>query len=160
MDFDARIADRADSDGQSDPLQEREVDVDVEPLRLEPGEAIGDGLKRLADCIEMVQPFLETEVGKVVGAEFVAQERGELLILLEEGRLEVGAEDMMAMLDLIDNGGELAAVLRCRRVPKISAILLAVSRHRPSSQLRSNSLWMGKLRLKMKLRQYSIWLIA
>ena len=82
--------------------------MDVEPLRLEPGEAIGDGLKRLADCIEMVQPFLETEVGKVVGAEFVAQERGELLILLEEGSLEIGAEDMMAMLDLIDNGGELA----------------------------------------------------
>ena len=110
MDFDARIADRADSDGQSDPLQEREVDVDVEPLRLETGEAIGDGLERLADCIEMVQPFLETEVGKVVGAEFVAQERRELLILLEEGTLEIGAEDMMAMLDLIDNGGELAAV--------------------------------------------------
>ena len=85
-------------------LQEREVDVDVEPLRLETGEAIGDGLERLADCIEMVQPFLETEVGKVVGAEFVAQERRELLILLEEGSLEIGAEDMMAMLDLIDNG--------------------------------------------------------
>jgi hypothetical protein len=27
-------------------------------------------------------------------------------------------------------------------------------------QLRSNSLWMGKLRLKIKLRQYSIWLMA
>ena len=44
--------------------------------------------------------------------------------------------------------------------PKIVAILSAVSRHRPSSQLRSNSLWMGKLRLKMKLRQYSIWAMA
>jgi hypothetical protein len=31
-----------------------------------------------------------------------------------------------------------------------------VSRQSPSSQLRSNSLWIGKLRLKMKLRQYSI----
>src|SRR6516162_2283796 len=41
--------------------------------------------------------------------------------------------------------------LRCRREPNIAAILLAVSRHRPSSQLRSNSLWMGKLRLKMKI---------
>ena len=28
----------------------------------------------------------------------------------EEVALEVGAEDMMAMLDLIDDGGELAAV--------------------------------------------------
>src|SRR6516225_4475139 len=31
--------------------------------------------------------------------------------------------------------------LRCRRAPKISAILWAVSRHNPSSQPRSNSLW-------------------
>jgi hypothetical protein len=58
----------------------------------------------------MVQPFLETEVGEVVGAEFVAQESRELFILLKEGALEIGAEDMMAMLDLIDNGSELAAV--------------------------------------------------
>ena len=33
----------------------------------------------------------------------------------------------------------------------------AVSRHRPISQLRSKILWMGKWRLKMKFRQYSIW---
>src|SRR6266516_835205 len=58
----------------------------------------------------MVQPFLETEIGEVVGAEFVTQESRELLILLEEGALEIGAEDMMTMLDLIDDGGELAAV--------------------------------------------------
>jgi hypothetical protein len=60
--------------------------------------------------------------------------------LLEECVLEIGAKDMMAMLDLIDDGGELAPHLRFRRVPKIEAILSAVSRHRPSSQLRSNSL--------------------
>jgi len=34
----------------------------------------------------------------------------------------------------------LPRILRFRRVPKIEAILSAVSRHRPSSQLRSNSL--------------------
>ena len=67
---------------------------------------------------------------------------------------------MMAMLDLFEHGGELAVGAWCRRGPKISEILLAESRHRPSSQLRSKSLWMGKLRLKMKLRQYSIWLMA
>jgi len=110
VDFDARIADRADGDGQSNPLQERKVDVDVEPLRLESGETVGDGLERLTDRIEMVQPFLETEVGEVVGAEFVAEESRELFILLKEGAFEIGAKDMMAMLDLIDNGSELAAV--------------------------------------------------
>ena len=39
-------------------------------------------------------------------------------------------------------------ILRLRRLPKIVAILSAVSRHRPSSQLRSNSLWIGKLALE------------
>ena len=45
-------------------------------------------------------------------------------------------------------------------MPKIVAILSAVSRHRPSSQARSNIFLIGKLRLKMKLRQYSIWVMA
>jgi hypothetical protein len=67
--------------------------VDVEPLRLEASEAAGDGLKRLADLIEMVQSFPQTEVGEVVGAEFVAQERRELLILFQDGVFEVGANE-------------------------------------------------------------------
>src|SRR5260370_25562101 len=104
------MADGVDGDGQSNPLQERKVDVDIEPLRLEAGETVGDGLERLTDRIEMVEPFLETEVGEVVGAEFVAQESRELFILLEESALEIGAEDMMAIPDLIDDGAELAAV--------------------------------------------------
>ena len=83
--------------------------MDVEPLRLIAGETAGDALKRLADRVQMVQSFAQAEVGEVVGAELVAQKRRELFILLEEGVLEVGAEDMMAMLDLIDDGGELAA---------------------------------------------------
>ena len=56
VDLDAGIADRADGDRQGEALQEREVDVDVEPLRLETGEAGGDGLEALADGVEMV-PF-------------------------------------------------------------------------------------------------------
>ena len=85
--------------------------MDIEPLCLVARETAGDGLKRPADLIEMVQAFPQTEVGEVGGTEFVAQKRRELFILLEECVLEIGA-----------------------------AILSAVSRHRPSSQLRSNSL--------------------
>jgi len=66
-------------------------------------------LEAFADGLEMVQPLLEVEIGEVVGDQFVAQEGGELFVLLEEGVLEVGAEDMMAMLDAIDDGGQLAA---------------------------------------------------
>ena len=45
MDFDAGIADRADGDGESDPLKQRKVHVHVEALRLKVGEAVGNGLK-------------------------------------------------------------------------------------------------------------------
>ena len=109
VDLDAGIADRANSDRQGEALKQREVDMDVEPLRLETGEAGGDGLEPLADGMEMVQSLLETEVGEVVGDQFVAQKGGELFVLFEEGVLEVGAEDVMAVLDAIDDGGELAA---------------------------------------------------
>src|ERR1700757_2258622 len=53
VDLDPGIADRADGDRQGEALQQRKVDVDIEPLRLEAGKAIGDGLKTLADGIEM-----------------------------------------------------------------------------------------------------------
>jgi hypothetical protein len=40
-----------------------------------------DRLELFADRLEMVQAFLETEVVEIVGAQFVAQECGELLVL-------------------------------------------------------------------------------
>src|ERR1700752_4590609 len=59
----------------------------------------------------MIQPLVETEVVEVVGTEFVAQEYRELLILPENSIAEVGAEHVMAVLDLIDDGRELTAVV-------------------------------------------------
>src|SRR5437764_7487317 len=109
VDLDAGIAHRADGDRQGEALQKRKVDMDIEPLRLEAGKAIGDGLEALADGIEVVQSLFEAEVGEVVGDQLVAQEGRELFVLFEEGVLEVGAEDVMAVLDAIDDGGELAA---------------------------------------------------
>src|SRR6478609_8160564 len=109
VDLDAGIAHGADGDRQGDALQQRDG-VNVEPLRLEAGEAASDGLEGLAHGVEMVQAFLETKVGEVVGTQFIAQERRELLVLLEEGVLEVSPVDMMAVLDTIDHARELAAV--------------------------------------------------
>src|SRR6266581_9628341 len=57
----------------------------------------------------MLQTFLDPEVGEVVGAELVAQEGGELLVLLEEAVLPIGAEDVMAMLNLLHGGVQLAS---------------------------------------------------
>ena len=69
-------------------------------------------------AFEIVQALPEPEVLEVVGAELVAQERRELLVLLQEGVLEVGAIDMMAMLDLVDDGGELAGHLAVQSLPE------------------------------------------
>src|SRR5256714_14715484 len=109
VDLDAGIAHRADGDRQGEALQQRKVDMDIEPLRLEAGKAIGDGLEALADGIEVVQSLFEAEVGEGVGDQLVSQEGRELFVLFEEGVLEVGAEDVMAVLNAIDDGGQLAA---------------------------------------------------
>jgi len=111
VDFEARMADRADGDRPGNALQQRKVDMDVEPLGLEAGEADDDGLEFLTHLVEMVQALLETEVVEVVGAELVAQKCQELLILPENGVPEVDREHMMAMRDLIDDGVKLAPVL-------------------------------------------------
>ncbi|MGA3028540.1 MAG: hypothetical protein ABSF98_27655 [Bryobacteraceae bacterium] len=78
MDFDAGIADRPDGDGQGDPLEQGKIPMDVEALRLETGEVVGDDPEPLGDGIEMIEPLLQAEVAQVVGAEFIAQETGEL----------------------------------------------------------------------------------
>src|SRR5215470_10643241 len=57
----------------------------------------------------MLQTFLQSEIAKIVGAELVAQEGGELFVLLEEAVLPVGAEDVMAVLDLFQGGVQLAS---------------------------------------------------
>src|SRR5580693_4164247 len=89
VDLDAGIADRADGDRQGEALQQRKVDMDVEPLRLKAGKAGGDALEVLADGIEVVQSLFEAEVGEVVGDQLVAQKGGELFVLLQESVLEV-----------------------------------------------------------------------
>ena len=108
MELDAGVADRADGDGQGESLQQREVNMDVEPLRLEAGEAISDGQEPLAHGMEMIQSLPEMEIGEVVGDQLVAQVGGELFVLFEEGVLEIGTEDMVAVLDAVDDGGEFA----------------------------------------------------
>jgi hypothetical protein len=111
LDFDTGISDRADGDRQADPLQQRKVDMDVEPLSLEGGEAADDGLELVAHLVEMLQPLSQTEVVEVVRAEPVAQKHRQLLILSQNRVAEIGAEHMMAVRDLIDDGGKLAPVL-------------------------------------------------
>ncbi len=52
----------------------------------------------------MLQALLQPEVGQVVATQFVAQKRQEFFVLPQKRVLEVGAEDVMAMLDLGQRG--------------------------------------------------------
>ena len=83
LDLEAGIAHRTDGDRAGEALEQREVDMDVEPLGLITGEAVGDRLEGGADGVELIEPLLEAEVIEVVGAELVAQEGRELLVLLD-----------------------------------------------------------------------------
>ena len=73
--------------------------------------------------------------------------------------LEAGTEDVMAVLDLLDHRGKLAAHSAVQPLAKDLGDL--VRRQPPEPQLAASleQLVDGKWRLKMKLRQYSIWAI-
>jgi hypothetical protein len=57
VDLDPGIADCADGDRKSKALQQRKVDMDIEPLRLEAGKAIGDGLETLFELAVTAMPL-------------------------------------------------------------------------------------------------------
>ena len=77
--------------------------MDVQALRLESGEAISDRQEFLAHGGQVVQALLQPEIGQIIGTDLIAQEGGELLVLLHEGVLEIGAEDVMPVLDLLQS---------------------------------------------------------
>ena len=81
----------------------------VEPFGLEAGEAVSDRLEGDAHGIEMIESLPQAEIIEVVGDQLVTQEGRDLLVLLQEAVLDGGAKDVMAVLDLVDDRGQLAA---------------------------------------------------
>ena len=67
---------------------------------------------------------------------------------------------MVTVLGAVDDGGELATHPAIHTGAEDCGDLVARAATDPAPEPRSNNLWMGKCRLKMKLRQYSIWAIA
>ena len=57
----------------------------------------------------MIESLLESKGAQIIRTEFVAQEQGKLLVLFEEGVFAVGAENMVAVFDALQNGVEFAA---------------------------------------------------
>ena len=59
---------RLGSGGKSKPLEiQGKIHMHVERLRLEAGEAVGDGLEPFTHGIEMIQTFPQAEIVQVVG---------------------------------------------------------------------------------------------
>ncbi len=116
VNLDAGILCRSDGDRQRQSLEQGKVDMHVQALGLERGEAIGDGEQLFAHRSQVIEAFLQAEVGKVVGAGLIAQEGGELLVLLDEGSAIVSAEDVMAVFDLFEDRVQLALHPLCNAV--------------------------------------------
>jgi len=53
-------------DGESQALEQREVDVDIQGLGLELSETVGDGSQSMTDGGQIVQGFVEAEILQVV----------------------------------------------------------------------------------------------
>jgi hypothetical protein len=122
------------------------------------GEAAGDGLEGLANRVEIVEAFAQAKVGEVVGTQFIAQEGRELLVLFEEGILEIGAIDMMAVRDPVDDAGELAAVATMKARAEDRRHLIGGQPPQAEFATAGEQLVDGKVAPPRKrgLRQYSI----
>ena len=114
--------------------------MDIKSLGLEAGKAVGDGAESGAYSLQVIESFVETKVAQIVGTKLIAQEARELFILLEKGVLPINPEDVMTVLDLIDDRGQLSPQPLIQTYTKIWLIRLAVNRHKPISQLRSKIL--------------------
>ncbi len=134
--------------------------MDVEPVGLAIGETIRNDLESFAHGIEMIETLLQSEIAQIVGNQFVAQEPGKLFILFEEGVFPIGPEDMITVLDLLDDRRQFAAQSLVE--PDAEDLADAMGRQPPEPEFTASleDLVDGKWRLKMKLRQYSIWAMA
>src|SRR3990172_11656369 len=67
-------------DRQSDLLEQRKIDVNIQGLGLEPGEAIRNADELLPQLVQVLQTFVEPEVLHPVYADLDPQEGAELFI--------------------------------------------------------------------------------
>jgi len=85
--------------------------VYVECFGLEGGETIGGRGQSLADGLQIVEGFLESEIFEVIAERFQAEKSGELLIHAEHCILAAGPEDMMAVFQHLEYALQLATQL-------------------------------------------------
>jgi len=146
-------------DWQSLALKQREVDVHVEGLRFEAGETIRNGDEFPAQTFQVLQPLVEAQIFHPVDGYFHPQEGAELFVHATHQVLAVDAHDLVAVVEFFQHAMQLATEPFGDTHPEDVDPLSAARRNSPISQDCSKILWMRKCRLKMKLRQYSTWLM-
>src|SRR5260370_32602541 len=67
-------------DRQSHPLKQREVDVNVQGLRFETGEAVRDGDEFLTQALQVLQSLVEAKIFHPIDTDFDPQEGAELFV--------------------------------------------------------------------------------
>lgn len=145
---------------QGQALEQSEIDMPIESLSLESTEAVSDLTEDLTHGGEVIERFLQMKVSEVVACHFASEESEKLLVLFDKGVLEVGSQDVMTVVDPLQGCMQLALEVFSDALTEERRDLSALRSKSPSSQERLKRFWIGKWRLKMKLRQYSIWLMA
>ena len=97
VDLDARHRGAPGGDRLGEPLEEREVDMHVEEVRLDTHQAIGHGDQLLAERRQLLQPFVQAEIFEPIDTDLDPQERATLLVRARHEALAVDAEDVMAV---------------------------------------------------------------
>src|SRR5579871_874532 len=127
----------------------------VECFRFEGSKTIRRGSQLLANGLQVVQRLFQAEVFEIVAECFQVEKSGELLVHAQNGIFAASPEDMMAVLDLLQYALQFAAQFLIDPKPKYRSDLVRQHTQQAMSQERSNSLLMGKLRKKIRFRQYS-----
>lgn len=108
VDFNSWDFGMAGDDGESQTLEQREIDVDLKGFRLKGGEAVDNGQEFGAYGCQMLDSLFEEEVLQVIATDLDSQEGLKFFILFDKGMFEVGAQDMVAMVDPFEGGMELS----------------------------------------------------
>ena len=90
VDFDSWDFGMAGDDGQSQPLEEGEIHMDLEGMSLKGGETIGDGQEFGAYQCQMLDSLFEKEIFQVVATDLDPQKGLKFFILFHKGMFEIG----------------------------------------------------------------------
>jgi len=109
VDLDAGIADRTNGDRQGEVLQRGKSTWTLSHCAWKPAKRAVMVWKRSRTASRWSSPFLRRKSARLLETSSLRRKVANFSYCLREGILEVGAEDMMAVLDAIDDGGQLAA---------------------------------------------------